>query len=325
MTPLVSVVIPAYNAERTIAATLTSVMHQTLSDLEIIVVDDGSTDETVEVAESLGDPRLVVIRQQNTGHAGARNTGIASASGKYVALLDADDLWLWHKLETQLSIFESRPQLRALHCATIHVDDSLRPVFIGRCPSGENALLDVLCFRGLPGLMSTLIAERSLIDEIGRFDPSLIILQDWDLAIRLARRAELRSTAQPLAMVRVHSASQSKNLNLHIEPGERILAALFDDPELPAEIVRRRSYVYAYFYAMLCGGGFQLRRFEDVAFWGRKAISCDVRVLPYLLALPWRRLHKRASRLRARHLLHGSSLKEDLNLATSSRATPDPI
>ncbi len=301
--PLVSVVIPAYNAERTIRATLASVLRQTLTDVEVIVIDDGSTDSTSDVARWLGDARVRVVQQENTGHAGARNAGITHATGRYVAIIDADDLWFPRKLETQVAFLRAHPGVRALHCATIHVDDSLRPLFIGRCPDGENSLLDVLCFRGLPGLMSTLIADRELFEEVRRFDQSLIILQDWDLAIKLARRRQLWSIPEPLAVIRVHSASQSKNLELHIEPGERILAGLFQDADLPREIVDSRSYVYAYFYAMLCGGAFQLHRWAEAAAWGRKALASDTRVLPYLVSLPTRRLRKRASRVRASRLM----------------------
>jgi glycosyltransferase involved in cell wall biosynthesis len=297
--PLVSVIIPAYNAERTLEATLLSVLGQTIGEIEVIVVDDGSTDGTSERARSVGDPRLRVLRQPNAGHARARNTGIADAHGTYVAVVDADDLWLPKKLERQLAVFRGHPGVRALHGAALHVDDSLRPLFIGRCPNGKNNLFDVLCFRGLPGFMCTLIAERTLLEEVGCFDPDLIILQDWDLAIRLARRDALYSTAEPMVLYRVHSTNQSKQIDLHIEPGERILANLFADPTLPSNITARRDYVYARFYAMLCGGAFQLGRFSYAAFWARRAIASDPSVLGYLASLPLRRLEKRLSRRRA--------------------------
>lgn len=298
--PLVSVVIPAYNAERTIRTTLISVLRQTASDFEVIVVDDGSTDGTSEIAGSLGDPRVRVLHQRNAGHASARNTGIADAHGKYVAVVDADDVWLPQKLERQLAVFHSQPHVRALHASAVHVDDALRPLFIGRSPDGKNTLLDVLCFRGLPGFMCTLMAERTCLNEVGGFDPSLIILQDWDLAIRLAHRGELHSISEPVALYRVHANNQSKQIDLHIEPGERVLARFFGDPTLPLEITARRRYVYAHFYAMLCGGAFQLHRFAYAAFWARRAIASDPRVIAYLASLPVRRIQKRLSRSPAR-------------------------
>ncbi len=294
--PLVSVVIPAYNAERTIRVTLDSVLGQTVDDVEVIVVDDGSSDGTAGLVRAVPDERVRVLTQRNAGHAAARNTGIGDARGQFVAVVDADDLWVPQKLERQLEYFRRQPGVGAVHASAVHVDDSLRPLFIGYCREGENRLLDVLCFRGLPGVMCTLMVKRELLNELGGFDPSLIILQDWELAIRLARRGQLHSLSQPLALYRVHATNQSKQLELHVEPGERILRELFADPELPREVRARRGYVYARFYAMLCGGAFQLGRFSTAAHWARRAIASDPRVLGYLASIPLRRVRKRRSR-----------------------------
>ena len=301
--PAVSVVIPAYNAQRTIRETLASVVAQTVDELEVIVVDDGSTDGTSAAVEALGDRRISVLHQANAGHAAARNTGIASARGRYLAFIDADDLWLANKLERQLQVLERDPQIRALQCAVVFVDDTLAPMFVGDSVEGPNQLFDVLCFRGLPGMMSTLIVERTLFDELGGFDPSLIILQDWELAIRLARRGALYSIRDPLALYRIHAGNQSKTIQLQVEPGERVLARVFEDPSLPPEIAARRRYVYARFYAMLCGGALQVHRFSEVGLWARKALASDPRVIDYLASLPVRRLRRRSSRREAAELL----------------------
>src|SRR5207248_3360945 len=131
--------------------------------------------------------------QANAGHASARNAGVKMARGKYVAVVDADDVWLPHKLERQLAVLGGHHAVRALHGSAVFVDDSLRPLFVATSPDGRNDLLDVLCFRGLAAMMVTLIIERTLLEQIGGFDSSLIILQDWELAIRLARLGELYS------------------------------------------------------------------------------------------------------------------------------------
>lgn len=305
--PVVSVVIPAYNAARTIRETLESVGRQTMRDLEVIVVNDGSTDNTLEVVRSIADPRIHVVSQENTGHAGARNAGISLAGGKYIAVVDADDVWLPHKLEQQLTVLRSRPRSRALHSSAIHVDDTLRPLFVGRCRDEQNTLLDVLCLRRLPGFMCTLLIDRELLVELGGFDSSLIILQDWELAIRLAWRNELHSASAPVVLYRVHGSNQSKQLELHIEPGERILARVFADPGLPTMIRARKGYVYSHFYAMLAGGALQLRRLSEAGHWARKAIRADPAILPHLVGLPARRLEKRVSRRAAQQFLTAES------------------
>jgi glycosyltransferase involved in cell wall biosynthesis len=319
--PLVSVVIPAYNAARTIETTLRSVLQQTMGDLEVIVVDDGSTDTTPQIVRSVGDGRVRLVQQPNAGHASARNAGIEGASGRYVAVVDADDAWLPRKLERQLAVLGANPAVRALHGSAVFVDDFLRPLFVSPSPDGRNRLLDVLCFRGLAAVMVTLIIERELLEQIGGFDASLIILQDWDIAIRLARSWELYSMSEPLVLYRVHETNQSKQVELHIEPGERILARFFDDPTLPPEIAARRSYVYAHFYAMLSGGALQIGRPTYAAYWARRALASDPRVLPYLVALPVRRVRKRLTRRRAARIVTPARAIADVPGAATPRTS----
>jgi glycosyltransferase involved in cell wall biosynthesis len=112
--PVVSVVIPAFNAARYLGEALDSVFGQTLTDLELVVVDDGSTDETPQVVQGYGS-RVRYVRQPNAGVASARNRGVAESSGRYVAFLDADDVWLPGKLERQLEALAARPSARVCH------------------------------------------------------------------------------------------------------------------------------------------------------------------------------------------------------------------
>lgn len=110
-TPLFSVLVPAYNIESLIRQTLESALAQTIQDLEIVVVDDGSSDKTTEVVHSFTDPRIRLIHQANAGVSAARNRAIAEARGKYVAFLDGDDVWLPFHLETALRFFEAYPDI----------------------------------------------------------------------------------------------------------------------------------------------------------------------------------------------------------------------
>jgi glycosyltransferase involved in cell wall biosynthesis len=112
--PLVSVVVPAFNAANTIAETLRSISQQTYSALEIVVVDDGSTDETADIARRHGDPRLRVVAKANGGVASARNAGIRNSHGAFVAFIDADDLWPEDRLERQLAAFAADPETEAV-------------------------------------------------------------------------------------------------------------------------------------------------------------------------------------------------------------------
>jgi glycosyltransferase involved in cell wall biosynthesis len=286
----VSAVVPAYNATRTLPATIASIRSQSVEVLEIIVVDDGSKDDTLELARSLG---ARVITQANAGHAAARNTGIAAAEGRYVAFLDADDLWLPDKLERQLDEIRRNPEIRALQTGAARIDDELRLLWIERCERSKDQLWDTLYFRNMPALMSTLMVERELLEEVGGFDSSLVILQDWDIAIRLAQRGQLHSLPDVLSAYRYYGTSQSADVDIHVKPGLRVLEKVFADPRLPAEVRARRRRAYARFYAMLCGGSIRIKSPRSAVYWGFKALRTDPRVADYIAAFPRRRLSRR--------------------------------
>jgi glycosyltransferase involved in cell wall biosynthesis len=286
----VSVVVPAYNAVRTLPATIASIASQTVEPLEILVVDDGSKDATAELATSLG---ARAITQANAGHAAARNTGIAEAKGRFVAFLDADDLWLPDKLERQLATIRRNPEIRGIQTSAARVDDDLHLLWLEHCDPGDDQLLDTVFFRNMPALMSTLLVERELLEEVGGFDASLIILQDWDLAIRLARRGQLHSLDEVLSAYRYFGTSQSANVAIHVEPGLRVLDKVFADPSLPPAIRERRNAVYARFYAMLCGGSVRIKSPRETVHWGLKALRTDPGVGRYIFGFPRRRLARR--------------------------------
>jgi glycosyltransferase involved in cell wall biosynthesis len=323
--PTVSVVVPAYNAVRTLPAALESVALQTFRDFEIVVVDDGSTDATAEVARSLGAPNLRVVSQINAGHAAARNTGIQTARGRYVAFLDADDLWLPDKLARQLAELRARPGVRALQTGAARVDDGLNMLWDEPCRDSRDALWETLCFQNMPALMSTLMVDKSLLQEVGGFDATLVILQDWDLAIRLARVGQLHSMTDVLSGYRFHPGSQSADVDVHIAPGHRVLEKQFSDPELPARIRRRRNAVYARFYTMLCGGAVKAGRLGYAGYWGCKALRCDPRMAGYILRFPARRLNRRRRTASAPDMVWPPSVlaanRSAVAVATASEAT----
>ena len=291
--PLVSVVIPAYNAERTITAAIGSVLEQTVDDLEVIVVDDGSTDRTVEVAAASGDRRVQVVRQANAGPSVARNTGLARAGGKYVALLDADDLWLPRKVERQLEVLERQPGVGAVQTGALFVDDDLRELSVRRCRSGGDALLETLLFENLPAFPSTVMFDRSKLAEIGGFDTSLVILEDWNLAIEAARRCNLQSIEEPLALYRVHPGNRSRDLGIHVASGYQVLSRLFTSDVLPEPVKRRRRLIYARFYTMLAGGAYRNREWGQWARWTSKAVLTHPASMRYMAELPLRRIARR--------------------------------
>lgn len=219
--PPVSVVIPCFNAERYIASTLRAVQAQAGAVLEIIVVDDGSTDGSAALVER-DFPSVRLLRRANAGVAAARNAGIAAATTDWVAFCDADDIWLPGKLAAQFAAMDAAPGCRMSYTAWhVWFSDAAEP---------DPALLQRLAAEGTdakwsgatgwlyPELLldcvvwtSSVLMQRSLLAEIGDFDTTLRIGEDYDLWLRASRVTRIERVARPLALYRQHPASITRS------------------------------------------------------------------------------------------------------------------
>jgi len=210
--PTVSVIIPAWNQAQYLAESIRSVLAQTYDDYEIIVVDDGSTDETRAVVESFGN-RIRYVWQENQGLADARNTGIGEARGEYVALLDSDDAWLPSFLTSMMLLAKANPNAAVLYCGVIYVDhcgcylpQSGRTRILPR----DELYKTLLRFNFL--IPSTIVMKRSVVMSAGLFDVAFRRLQDWELWIRLMKQGQVfAGLDQSLVRYRVHSESLSND------------------------------------------------------------------------------------------------------------------
>lgn len=202
--PTVSVIIPAYNAARYLAETLKSALGQTLTDIEIIVVDDGSRDNTAEVAQSF--PGVRYVHQRNAGVSAARNTGAAHAEGEFLAFLDSDDIWHPDKLRQQVEALRQHPD--SVFCRTEATSDPARQPEIQQGERASDAphelILDFHTSFLLPYLTtSTVMVRRSAFEEAKGFDTSLRIAEDVDFYLRvLARRPLVIKMTQALVYKR---------------------------------------------------------------------------------------------------------------------------
>jgi hypothetical protein len=190
--PAVSIVMPCYNAAAALPATLDALLAQTLADWELVAVDDGSTDATAEVLQGYGDPRIVILRQGNRGPAAARNRGFAAARSDLIALLDADDLALPHRLETQRTALLADPTLALVAHGYEWVDEAGRllpwPYHAWRRRPDLNDLRGWLF--DCPVVPSAVMLRREAWRRVGGFDESLIGPEDWDFWLRLALAGE---------------------------------------------------------------------------------------------------------------------------------------
>jgi glycosyltransferase involved in cell wall biosynthesis len=178
----------AHNAAGTIAASVESVLRQTRSDLELIVVDDGSTDETGEVLAGIGDARVVVLRQPQRGPSAARNLALAHARGEFVAPIDADDIWLPRKLELQIQALDRRADAALAYGWTDFVDEDLRPLHGDDRVTFEGHVQEALLRKNFICCGSNTLMRRAAVADAGGFDETLEAAEDWELHTRLAAR-----------------------------------------------------------------------------------------------------------------------------------------
>ena len=215
--PKVSIIMPAYNASKTIMTSIECVLKQTFQNWELLVINDGSTDNTLVLLSNLVDQRISVFTQLNQGVAAARNTGLKRARGAYIAFLDADDLWDQSKLEKQLYIFEESTDKLGLiytkhrgftedplHSFSMDVDASI---------GYQNPYHRLLIMDYIPTL--TVMIRASIINEIGYFNQDLRGTEDWDYWIRITKLYKIHQINEELALYRISANSLSRNKEKH--------------------------------------------------------------------------------------------------------------
>lgn len=288
----VSVIIPTYNCSHYLVNAIDSVLAQSFQDFEILVVDDGSFDETPAVMRRYGPP-LRYIRQANGGVARARNRGIAESRGRYVAFLDADDTWYPYKLERQLAALKAYPGHGVCYSDYIVVDSALIPI-TDRHESHLPANLESLLTCGnVVGSICTVLAERTLFDEVGGFDPELSQCADWDMWVRLALRSRYLYIDEPLATYRQHATNMSRSVLLLEKDSHRVLQKGFSMRGLSDRLKTRERSAFARNYMVLAGSYFRAGSYGNFARCAARALLLDLRQAAYLLAYPVRRLMRR--------------------------------
>jgi glycosyltransferase involved in cell wall biosynthesis len=226
---LVSVVIPSYNYARYVAQAVDSALAQTYTDREIIVVDDGSTDNTRAVLELYGDG-IRHLAQTNQGLSAARNAGIRAARGQYIALLDSDDVWHPRKLEVQMAYLCEHPEVGLLATEMFTDQRQTWPDIDVSAMLPVTYALDEVVGRGHFSPSSAVI-RKSCLETVGLFDPALRAVEDRDMWIRLASRCTLVKLPLPLLWYRLHPQSLSSKAAFMEEYELRVLRKAFTQIE----------------------------------------------------------------------------------------------
>ncbi|MGL5805174.1 MAG: glycosyltransferase family 2 protein [Xenococcaceae cyanobacterium] len=209
--PKVSIVLPAYNAMAYLPKAYQSALGQTFTDYEILIINDGSSDNIEEWVAKTTDPRVKYIPQKNQGAAGARNTGIYHAKGDYVAFLDADDLWESTKLEKQVRCLDENPEVGLVDTWITLIDREGNSKGWVHASSAEGQIWSEIIQEPTIICGSSPMIRRECFEKVGVFDPNLRYAGDWDLWIRIASRYCFAVVKEPLVRYRLHPQNTSKN------------------------------------------------------------------------------------------------------------------
>ncbi|MCK6626364.1 MAG: glycosyltransferase [Anaerolineae bacterium] len=271
MEELISIIVPVYNGQAFIGETIQSVQSQTYQHWEMLIVDDGSTDDTRQVIETyLGDRRIRYLYQTNRERAAARNYGLKVAQGKYIAFLDADDLWLPDKLKTQVAYLEAHPEIGLCFTRCWLIDNQTNchgmPTinFIPGPDQFERLLFGNFITN------SSVVMPQCVFDRVGFFDETLPVFgcEDWDMWLRIARFYPIHLIDHPLALYRLHESNTSlERMRLS---AEAVLQKVFTGPTLPSYIVKNKKMVYTSLYLNFCETSLRLnQRQRAFEYWQR--------------------------------------------------------
>jgi len=247
--PLISVIIPAYNAQKTILETVESVLQQTFVDFEVIIVDDGSQDSTLKIVSDITDSRLKVLSYPNAGACVSRNRGFAQAKGEFIAFLDADDLWTPDKLEAQLAALQANPQAAVAYSWTNCIDEASQFLRRGNHLSINGDVYAELLLSDVLENGSNPLIRREALAAVGGFDESLTGVEDWDLYLRLAVNYKFVAVPSPQVLYRISTNSRSSQM-LRVESASlQVIDKAF--AEAPAALQHLKKYSLANLYSYL--------------------------------------------------------------------------
>ncbi|MGK7900454.1 MAG: glycosyltransferase [Hormoscilla sp.] len=289
--PVISVIIPVYNGAKTIKETIESVLNQTFSDFELILINDGSTDSTLEIVDSIQDSRVKVFSYVNAGLAESRNRGIARATGEYISFIDADDLWTQDKLEAQLKALLDKPDAALAYSWTDSIDESSKFLRPGahRTVNGD-VYAELLVENFLANGSNPLIRSQALA-EVGKFDNSLLAGEDWDMWLRLAARFHFVAVPYPQILYRQVANSLSANVIRQERECLKVIERAFNQAPASLQHLKKESITNIYQYLIfrslegspnrsssLVGAGYLWKtvRFRPSILWRRRRLMAIV-------------------------------------------------
>jgi len=286
----IGVVIPAFNAAGYVGQAIESVLAQTLRPSRIVVVDDGSADETAAIVERFGRA-VTCIRQENRGVAAARNRGARASETEWIAFLDADDVWLPTKLQRQQRCLQGS-EAALVYTAVTLVAQDLSPIATARVAGTRDDLEALLLHRdNIPQTSpSTLLVRYSTFAAIGGYDETLSTMADWDLLIRLRLRTSFVQVNEPLVLYR--RGSMSRDVELLERDSTRVLQKAFTVLDIPPSVRRLRRRCVAWNDLVLAGSYLHTGRWGHAVRLAARAVLRDPPLAGRIVGLPYRHLRR---------------------------------
>ncbi|MGI8640395.1 MAG: glycosyltransferase family 2 protein [Pyrinomonadaceae bacterium] len=287
---LVSVIIPNYNKGHYLAEAINSALAQTYRDTEIIVIDDGSTDNSDEVLRSYGK-QIKWFKQKNSGVSHARNRGIKESQGEYLAFLDSDDLWQPTKLEKQVALLDANSDIGLCYVGVERIDEdskSLNYIEANAYPDYCEALLLYSCI--VSGSCSSAMIRRRIINETNGFDTNFTNYEDWEFWLRLSLMTKFAPIPEFLVKYRVIKGSASFNNTKIIEQNViDILTKFFSLPNLPEKYKAIKNKSYSNNWIILSGDYLYAGKYADSlrCLWNGFRLHPQNVVRPLRLPLRW--------------------------------------
>jgi glycosyltransferase involved in cell wall biosynthesis len=292
MAAKVSVVIPTYNYGRFVGQAIKGALAQTHPIEEIIVVDDGSNDNTREVVEKFDAP-VRYIRQANAGVCAARNNGVEKASGDFIAFLDADDVWLPEKIEKQIAKFGEDAQIGLVHCGMREFDSASGETVYLHAKGNEGWVADdlLLFAESVTVSGSAIVVRRAAFENVSGFDTNLKVGEDWDFCYRLARKFKVGFVPELLVDYRNHG----KNTHFNVREMERSMEIFYEKAFQTTDenILGLRRQAYGNFYKVLAGSYFHSKNYADFVKNSFKSLYYEPKTLTHFLAFPARVFKRR--------------------------------
>jgi glycosyltransferase involved in cell wall biosynthesis len=253
--PKITVIIPTHNRERFIGECIESVLHQTFTDFNLIVIDDGSTDNTRGIVNEFKDPRIAYIYQENHGVSAVRNSGAKMTSAKYLAFLDSDDMYLDNALEKLVDFLDAHEEVGFVYGQSYMTKMDTTPVRVRKSFYHDHSVVidQITHIREMlfhkPWNVSCCAIRRDCFNNVGGFNEDLWFGEDYEFFIRMSKRYPAGYVAEPLAKVRIHNSQ----LQDEVKPGRdtaflAILQEVFKDPNITPHVEDLRAKAYCHIY-----------------------------------------------------------------------------